>query len=106
MTSRHSRQRTRWPPGLSSGVRLACPGDSRSAHAQTAAQIETNPLSVHSTVSLGPRYEPWRMGSTSLAEAPRLFTHHAIAVPVIHVDVCGMTGVDGGNAMPRVPPRR
>ena len=24
----------------------------------------------------------------------------AIAVPVIHVDVCGMTGVDGGNAMP------
>ena len=28
-----------------------------------------------------------------------LFTHHAIAVPVIHVDVCGMSGVDGGNAM-------
>ena len=34
------------------------------------------------------------------AGAPHLFTHHAIAVPVIHVDVCGMTGVDGGNAMP------
>ena len=29
-----------------------------------------------------------------------LFTHHAIAVPVIHVHVCGMTGIDGGNAMP------
>ena len=28
-----------------------------------------------------------------------LLTHHAIAVPVIHVNVCGMTGVDGGNAM-------
>ena len=29
-----------------------------------------------------------------------LLTHHAIAVPVIHVDVCRMTGVDGDNAMP------
>ena len=29
-----------------------------------------------------------------------LLTHHAIAVPVIHVDVCGMSGVDGGDAVP------
>ena len=29
-----------------------------------------------------------------------LFTHHAISVPVIHVDVCEITGVDGGNAIP------
>ena len=28
-----------------------------------------------------------------------LLTHHAIAVPVIHVDVCRMTGVDGGDAV-------
>ena len=38
---------------------------------------------------------PWRV-----TPRPHLFTHHAIAVPVIHVDVCGMPGVDGGNAMP------
>ena len=40
------------------------------------------------------------MGAIPPDEALHLFAHHAIAVPVIHVDVCGMTGVDGGNAMP------
>ena len=47
-----------------------------------------------------PRSHRGGVGAVSQAGAPRLFTHHAIAVPIIHVDVCGMTGVDGGNAMP------